>query len=55
MQCHSLADGKKKGCDETAFHKMCNVTHKLLVIGKDVMRLPFTNVQCHSQSVIDKM
>ncbi len=21
---------------------MCNVTHKLLVIGKDVIRLPFT-------------
>ena len=28
-------------CDETAFHKLCNGTHKLLVIGKDVMRQPF--------------
>ena len=25
-----------------AFHKMCNVTHNLLVIGKDMIRLPFT-------------
>src|SRR6266576_2249447 len=40
VQCHSLAVGHRKRCDETAFHKMCNVTHKLLVIGKDVMRLP---------------
>ncbi len=23
---------KGKGCDETAFHKMCHVTHNLLVI-----------------------
>ncbi len=27
--------------DESAFHTMCKVTHLLLVIGKDVMRLPF--------------
>ena len=39
-QCHSLAVGHRKICDETAFSKMCNVTHLLLVIGKDVMRLP---------------
>jgi hypothetical protein len=32
---------------------MCNVTHILLVIGKgkDVMGLPFTNVQCHLLAV----
>ena len=32
----------RKRCEETAFHKMCNVTHFLFIIGKDVMRLPFT-------------
>jgi len=32
----------RKKCDEAAFHKMWNVTHSLLVTGKDVMRLPFT-------------
>src|SRR6266576_3407727 len=32
----------RKGCEETAFHKMCDVTHFLLIIGKGVMRLPFT-------------
>ena len=39
---HSQAVGHRKRCDETALHKMCNVTHLLLVMGKDVMRLPFT-------------
>ena len=38
-------------CDDTTFHKMCNVTHILLVIGKDVMRLLLGNVQCHSLAV----
>src|SRR6266576_905053 len=34
---------KGKRCDEAAFHKMCNVTtHRLLVIGKDLMRLHLT-------------
>jgi hypothetical protein len=35
---------------------MYNITHKLLLIGKDVMRLPFTklNVQCHSLSFGDR-
>ena len=51
MQCHSHAVGDRKRCDDSAFHKMCNITHKLLVIGKDVMRLPFTIVQCHSLAV----
>ena len=40
VQCHSLAVG-----DVITLHftKMCNVTHNLFkVIGKDVMRLPFT-------------
>ena len=42
---YSQAVGQRKKCDETAFHRMCNwnVSHLLLVmIGKDVMRLPFT-------------
>ena len=42
VQCHSLSVGHGKRCDETGFHKMCNVTHNLFVIGKDVIRLPFT-------------
>ena len=42
MQHHSLSVGHKNRCNETAFHKMCNVTHKLLTIGKDVMGLLFT-------------
>ena len=41
MSC-SLAVGHKQRCHETAFHKMCDVTHRLLVIGRNVMRLPFT-------------
>ena len=51
MECHSLAIGHRKKNDEIAFHKMWNVTHTLLVIGKDVMRVPFEDVQCHSQTV----
>ena len=41
LQCHSQAVGWKR-CDETTFHKMCNITHILLVIGEDMMRLPST-------------
>src|SRR6266550_2428415 len=41
----------KEGFDETGFHKMCNITHSLLVMGKDVMTLPSQNVQCHSLPV----
>ncbi len=41
LQSHSLAVGHKKRCNETSFHKICNVTHSLLGIGKDVM-LSFT-------------
>jgi hypothetical protein len=38
-----------------SFTKIWNVTHKLLVIGKDVMRLDFTNVQCtHKLLLIGK-
>ena len=37
VECHSLAVGHRKRCDQTAFHKMCNVTHLLLVIRKDVI------------------
>ena len=36
--------------NQTAFHKMCNVTHKLLVI--EGVKLPSQNVQwSHSQTV----
>ena len=38
-------------CNDTAFHKMCNVTHRLLVIGKYVMRGLAQHVPCHSQTV----
>src|SRR6266576_2994373 len=51
LQCHSQAVGQGKRGDDSAFDKICNVTHSLLVIQKDVMRLPFTNVQSHSQTV----
>ena len=50
MECHSHAVGHRKRCDEIALHQMCNVTHRLLVMGGDVMRLPFT-VQGHSLAV----
>src|SRR6266550_381291 len=52
VQWHSqVAVGNRKRCNEIiAFHKMYNVTHFLLVIGKDLMRLPFT-VQSHSLAV----
>ena len=45
MQCDSQAARED---DETAFHKICNVTHLLLVIGKDVMSCLSQNVQCCS-------
>ena len=41
VQCHSLAVGHGKRGDVTPLHKMWKVTHKLLVIKKYVMRLPF--------------
>jgi hypothetical protein len=45
MHCYSQTVGHRKICDETALHKtLCNVTHSLLPIGKDVMRLPFTKI-----------
>ena len=50
MQCHLQTVGHSKRCDETAFHKMCNAAHKLLIIGKDVMNLP-QNVKSHSLAV----
>ena len=40
---HPLPVGYKKICDETALHKMFNVTHLLLVIGKNVLRLPLND------------
>ena len=39
VPCHSQPVGHRKGCDENAIHRMCKVTHSLLVIRKDVMRL----------------
>ena len=54
MQCHSLAVGHRKRSDETAFHKMCNITHLLLVVGKDWMRLPSTKCATHILLVIGK-
>ena len=58
MQCHSLAVGHRKKCDiRLPFTKLCNVTHLLLVIGKDVMRVPYLsqNVQCHPPPVGRKL
>ena len=49
MQCHSQP--VMGNSDETAFHKMFNVTHMLMVVGKDVMRMSSQNVDCHSQPV----
>jgi len=40
VQCHSLAANHKKDVMRLPFSKIYNVTHSLLVIGKDVMRLP---------------
>jgi len=55
VQCHSQTVGDRRRFDEIAFHKMCNVTHKLLVIGEDLMRLPISqNVQCCSQPIGDR-
>ena len=48
---HSQTVGHRKRCDETTSQNAQCVTHRLLVIGKDVMRLPFTNVPFHSQTV----
>ena len=42
VQCHSLAVDHRERCNEPSFHKMSNITHFLLVIGKDMIRLPFT-------------
>ena len=35
----------------TAFHTVCNVTHNLLVIAKDVMRLSFTKCALNDASL----
>ncbi len=43
MQSHSLAVGHMNRCDEDAFHKKMQ-SHLLFIIGKDVMKLPFTQV-----------
>jgi len=46
----SLTDWRKRS-DETTFHKMCNVTYWLLVIGNNVMRHHSQNMQCHPLAV----
>ncbi len=51
-KCHSPAVGHRKRGDESAIHKMCNVAHLLLVIGKDVMRLSFTNCAMFTHSLL---
>ena len=46
--CHSLAVGHRKYIMRLSFTlKMWNVTHILLIIGKDVMRLPSTKCMCN--------
>ena len=42
VQCHSLPLGHRRRYDNTLFHKVWNVTHFLLVMEKDVIRLSFT-------------
>ena len=42
VKCHPLSVGHEERCDETAFYEMCNITHKLSVIG---MRHLSQNVQ----------
>ena len=50
--CHLLSVNHEKRCNGTPFHKMCNITHSLLVIRKDGWGcLSLENVQCHSQAV----
>ena len=49
--CHSLPVGHSRKSDKTVFHKMCNVTYCLLVIGKDIWDCLSQNVQCHSLPV----
>ena len=51
VQCHLQAVGHRKWCDETGFHKRCNVTHKLLVMGKDGWDYLSQNMQCYSLAV----
>ena len=55
MQCHSHSPPisyRNRTYDWTADHKMCNVTHKLFVIG-DMCQWDCLSqdVQCHSQAV----
>ena len=42
VQCHSLAVGHERICDETSLHRICNITCLLLVIGRKCDGLPFT-------------
>ena len=46
---HSLPVGHR---NKIGFPNMCNVTHSLLVIGKDVMRLPFTSHLTHKLKLV---
>ncbi len=49
--CHLLPVIHRKRCDQIALHKMCNVTHRLLVIGKRWCDCYSKQVQCHSLAV----
>ncbi len=48
---HSLPISHMNWCDVTAFHRMCNVTYLLLVIGRGVMRMCSQNLQNYSLPV----
>ena len=54
VQCHLPADHHRKRYDNTAFHKICSVTHFLLVMGKYVMwpDCLSENVQCLSHLLL---
>ena len=47
LQCHSQTDCHRKGFDQTAFHKMCNITHILLAIGNILIRSFFVPLKQH--------
>ena len=53
MECHSQTIGHRViGNGVMRLHlTKCTITHRLLVIGKDEMRMPFTKVHNHSQTV----
>ena len=52
MESHSLPVGNERKGDETAFHKMWNVTHLLLVIGKKYDETAFHKMCCVTHSLL---